>query len=266
MAYQKITKQFPAMGTLVSLEVHARNEANALKAFVLIEKRFAALNAILSDYDPQSEVNRLCRSAYQRAVPVSRELFTVLQFAQTLALRSRGAFDVTIGARTRGRRGMVSGTVGYQYVSLGAQTVSLAHPDMQLDFGGIAKGYAADEASAIFRRAGLPSHSVAASGDIVVGAAPPGQPGWRVGLGTAENYRVLQNRSVSTSGNASQPGHIHDPRTGQSLRSQPTVVVIAPNGITADALATAFSVLPETEHPALLAQYPGVELLVLPAA
>lgn len=250
------------MGTLVSLEVHARNEANALKAFVLIEKRFAALNAILSDYDPQSELNRLCRSAYQRAVPVSRELFTVLQFAQTLALRSRGAFDVTIGARTRGR----SGTVGYQYVSLGAQTVSLAKPDMQLDLGGIAKGYAADEASRIFRRAGLPRHSVAASGDIVVGEAPPGQPGWRVGLGTPDNYRVLTNSAVSTSGNSSQPGHIYDPRTGVSLRSQPTVVVIAPNGITADALATAFSVLPPADHAALLAQYPGVELLMLPAA
>lgn len=261
MAYLKITKQFPAMGTLVSLEVHSRNEANAVKAFVLIEKRFSALNAMLSDYDPQSELNRLCRTAYQRAVPVSRELFTVLQFAQTLALRSRGAFDVSIGARTRGR----TGTVGYQYISLGHQTVSLAKPDMQLDLGGIAKGYAADEASLIFRRAGLPHHSVAASGDIVVGEAPPGQPGWRVGLGTAENYRVLKNCAVSTSGNASQPGHIYDPRTGQSLRRQPTIVVIARNGITSDALATAFSVLPMADHAALLAQYPGVELLVLPA-
>jgi FAD:protein FMN transferase len=262
MAYQKITRQFPAMGSLVSLEVYARNEANALKAFVLIEKRFAALSAILSDYDPQSELNRLCRTAYQRAVPVSRELFTVLQFAQTLALRSRGAFDVSIGARTRGR----SGTVGYQYISLGAQTVSLAKPDMQLDLGGIAKGFAADEASLIFRRAGLPQHSVAASGDIVVGEAPPGQPGWRVGLGTADNYRVLTHSAVSTSGNASQPGHIYDPRTGESLRRQATIVVVAANGITADALATALSVLPLAEHEALVAQYPRVQRLVLPPA
>lgn len=250
------------MGTLVSLAACARNEANAAKAFDGIEKRFSALNAILSDYDPQSELNRLCRSGFERWVPVSLELFTVLQFAQTLALRSQGAFDVTIGARTRGR----SGTVGFQYLSLGRQTVRLAKPDMQLDLGGIAKGYAADEAAKILNQAGLPHHSIAVSGDIVLGAAPPGEPGWRIGLGAGDNYRVLQRRAVSTSGNASQPGHIYDPRTGQSLKTQPTVVVIAANGITADALATALSVLPQSRHAALLDQYPGVECLVLPPA
>ena len=114
-------------------------------------------------------------------------------------------------------------------------------PDMQLDLGGIAKGYAADQALAVLRSHGLPRALVAASGDIAVGDPPPGKRNWRVAVGkldatNGEPARILylNNAAVSTSGDAEQfveiggrrYSHIVDPRTGVGLTERLQVTVI----------------------------------------
>jgi thiamine biosynthesis lipoprotein ApbE len=119
---------------------------------------------------------------------------------------------------------------------------------MQLDSGGIAKGYAADEALAALTSLGIKSALVALSGDIAIGSPPPGRSGWRIRV--QDETLTLANAAVSTSGDQFQfvqidgvrYSHILDPRTGRPLQSAPTVSVIALNGIDADSMATALSV------------------------
>ena len=119
---------------------------------------------------------------------------------------------------------------------------------MKLDAGGVAKGYAGDEALAAMRKAGVTSAMVAISGDIVVGEAPPDKPGWRVQV--LGQTLTLANAAVSTSGDEFQfielggvrYSHIVDPRTGMALRNSRPVGVVAKKGIEADSIATAVSV------------------------
>ncbi|MDX2269975.1 MAG: FAD:protein FMN transferase [Bryobacter sp.] len=203
----------------------------------------------------------MCREAYGRTVRVSRELFTVIEFAQRVSVLSGGKFDITIGARTRGRKGTFTGTVGYQYVALGAGAVRLARPDMQLDLGALAKGFIADEVSRSLDARGVRRHLVALSGDIVLGDAPPGEEGWKIGVGPRAELRRLARRGVATAGNASQPGHIWDAAAGRPVEGKEVLTVVASDGLTADALDTALWLLEPGERAGLLAAFPGVEVV-----
>ncbi len=253
MAWRRITESWPALGTVARVVFYGE-DARAVGA---VKARVAALDRILSDYRPDSELNWVCREAYKRTVRVSREFFTVLEFAQRVSLLTGGVFDTTIGARTRGR----SGTVGFQYVALGAGTVRLAKPDMQFDFGALGKGFIADEVSALLDKMGYRSHLVSFSGDIVLGDAPPGSEGWKIGLGSEGRPRLLVRRGIATAGNTFQPGHILDATTGVAYRGAKTVTVIAKCGLEADALDTALLLLAGEKREELLEHFPGAESL-----
>lgn len=228
------------------MRVTVWDKGEATEAVLGARRVYESLDARLSHYKTDSEINRL---PVGRETRVSRELFSVLEFAKRLWLRSGGVFDVTV----RGE------TVGFQHVLLGRGTVTIAREGVKLDLGGIAKGFANDCASNYLRRRGVGRHLVAASGDVLVWDAPPGEAGWKVGF--QERERVLRRRAVSTSGNTYQPGHILDPRSGKKVMRQETVTVIAPNSMTADALATACLILEPKERAALVKQYQGVELI-----
>ena len=254
----------PAMGTLFRIVVYAESATHARAGFNAAFARARELDDRLSDYLPESELNRLCRAG---RAPVSDDMFAVLQAALDLARDSGGAFDPTLGPFTRlwrdsRRQGRLPGAetlaearlrTGWRKVRLNSRThgVTLAVPGMQLDLGGIAKGFAADQMLLVLRRLGLPSALVAASGDLAVGDAPPGGPGWTVAV--AGTTRVVSNCGVSTSGPAEQfaeiggvrYSHIIDPRTGIGLVSARTVGTIAHTATLADALATAAVVLDE---------------------
>jgi thiamine biosynthesis lipoprotein len=148
--------------------------------------------------------------------------------------------------------------VGYELMRLDerARTAELLRPGMQLDLGGIAKGYAGDEAIAVLAKRGITRALVAGSGDIVVSGPPPDQAGWKIGIGPlggdeAKRLVMLRDAAVSTSGDAEQfveidgkrYSHIIDPKTGIGLSERSSATVIARRGIAADSLATAASVL-----------------------
>jgi hypothetical protein len=137
-----------------------------------------------------------------------------------------------------------------------ARTGRLGKAGMKLDLGGIAKGYILQQALGALRMAGLGRALVEAGGDVVVGSGPPGLAGWRIaapGAGEAFRQRASQltNAALATSGAAEQfveidgvrYSHVVDPRTGLGLTSQVTARVIARDAATADALATALTVL-----------------------
>ncbi|MDI6827961.1 MAG: FAD:protein FMN transferase, partial [Armatimonadota bacterium] len=150
------------MGCRARIVLYARSERAAEKAARLAFERIAFLEDIMSDYRPTSEVMQLCSKAGGRHVPVSKELLFVLKESTELARRSDGAFDVTIGPliklwRESRKSGMLPSKdeifkakrlVGWRKIIIDekAGTVKLATQGMRIDLGGIAKGYACDEA------------------------------------------------------------------------------------------------------------------------
>ena len=263
----------PLMGMSFRIVVYAQDSAKAKQASKAAFDRVVVLNRIMSDYEPNSELNKLSDLAGNgQAVPVSPELFRVLDRAQALAVLTGGAFDVTAGAsiqlwrRARQLKRLPAQyaldealkTVGFRTLKLDAEnrTVKLTQTGTRLDLGGIAKGYVLDEAIAVLKKHGLRRALVSAGGDIVAGDAPPGKAGWRVALiGLEDDAKPqllrLANGAVATSGDLYQflevdgtrYSHIVDPRSGSALTEQRLVHVLAMDAMSADSLSTAISVL-----------------------
>ena len=262
------------MGTRVRIILYAPDSGAAERAAKAAFQRVAALDSIMSDYKADSELSRLSDQAGGQPVKVSGDLFRVLVAAQKLAEETGGAFDVTAGpvvqlwriARMKGSLPdpellrQARARVGYKNLKLDdrSRTAQLVVKDMSLDLGGIAKGYAADEALKVLARFHIRSALVAAGGDIAVSAAPPGKSGWLIGIAPLQSPEtkprrslLLKNAAVSTSGDAEQHieingvrySHIVDPRSGEALEGRSSVSVVAPIGTASDSLATAVSVL-----------------------
>lgn len=286
------------MGISFDISVYAPDEMVANEAVEAAYGRIRKLNAILSDYEPDSELNRLCRTAGTgRAVPVSEELWEILQSSVELSRKSDGAFDVTVGPMTRlwrkAKRAKQLPTdeeitaarrlVGFQHIRFdaGARTIELTQPGMQLDLGGIAVGYACDDVFQMFRSRGLTRVMIDGSGDILVGDPPPGKSGWTIGIaptaaeGPASRHVLLRNAAVSTSGdlfqhieiNGVRYSHIVNPQTGLGLTDRSLVVVVAKNCLAADAWSTTVSVLgPERGLQKLAAAQPEAGALIIRTA
>lgn len=264
----------PHMGTEVRLVLYARGRPAADEAAGAAFERIGALDRALSDYRDASELMAVSRRSGGGPIAVSDDLFRVLRAAQRIARESGGAFDVTVGPlsvlwRRARRQGVLPddahiaaarARVGYDKLVLDERrrTVTLTMAEMQLDLGGIAKGFAADEAAAVLGRCGIDRALIAAGGDIVVREPPPGRDGWRIAVASIDGadrppagYITLRNAAVSTSGDAEQGtviggvrrSHIIDPRTGLAVTGRSSVTVVAANGTTSDGLATAVSVM-----------------------
>lgn len=291
------------MSLPIKLVLYAPDEAAASRAAETAFRRVLQLNDILSDYDAESELLQLVATAGQgTAVTVSDELWRVLVHAQALAARTEGAFDVTINPvvrlwrRARREKRLppqekieaARQLIDYRNLRLDPahKTVELVKKGMRLDLGGIAKGFICDEVLRTLQAQGIRSAMIVAGGDIGLADPPPGKPGWTIGVGVLEpegppsQYLCLARCGVATSGDMFQFvaiggkrfSHIVDPRTGMALTDHMTVTVVAPDGITADGLSTAVSVLgpqrglrlvDETDRAAALvlrATPPGVEI------
>lgn len=259
------------MGLPVRIRLYSSSEEAAGTAVAAAFARIAALDQMMSDYRPDSELRRLGSSWS----PVSRELFAVLERAIEIADATGGAFDPTVGplvalwreARQSHRLPDASAIdtaktlVGWRLVQLDAArpAVRLAREGARLDLGGIAKGYIIQQALQAMIPFGVTRALVEAGGDIVVGDAPPGRDGWSIDVTGSDAEFVarasrLTNAALATSGPTAQfveidgvrYSHVVDPRTGLGLTSQVTARVIAADGATADALATALTVAPDT--------------------
>jgi thiamine biosynthesis lipoprotein len=277
----------PHMGTMFSITLYAPDHPAAEQAAEDAFRRVAQLEDVMSDYMADSELMRLCAAPVGQPVPVSDDLWRVLERAQELSNVTDGAFDISAGQFTRlwrfsRKRGELpsdtalaaaSDTLGSRHLKIdpATRTVTLRAPNMRLDLGGIAKGFAADEALEVLKRAGFPRALVAASGDIRAGDPPPGKPGWSVAVEAlkAESL-LLSNAAVSTSGDSEQfveiggvrYSHIVSPFTGLGLTNRIQCTVMAPDATTSDALATACCVLGMERGPTLLKAQPGVTVWV----
>jgi thiamine biosynthesis lipoprotein len=279
------------MGVDARLVVYAPDQETAEDAGTAAFARIAALDSMMSDYRRDSELMCLCARAGGPPVRVSPDLFLVLCRAQEVARESGGAFDVTVGplialwrkarktavlpdpaALKRARR-----LVGWQKLRLdeGARTVRLTVRGMKLDLGGIAKGYAADDAQRVLKQHGITRALVQLGGDIVVSGPPPGTDGWTIRVPNAGNDQGpadlrFADRAISTSGDTEQfamiggrrYSHVVDPRTGVALTNRVQVTLTAPDGLTSDPLSTALCVLGGKDNGTLLQAYPGTKAYV----
>ena len=262
------------MGVQFRISLYACDSEVANHAARAAFDRIRDLNSKLSDYDAQSEVRQLCEKPPAVWYPVSRDLHRVLLHARRLSTRTDGAFDVTAGHYTklwrRARRRnqlpaaadlkSIAGVTGYRFMQVDPRQlrVRLMIAGMRIDLGGIAKGYAADQALHVLARSGIDRALVNGSGDIAVGKPPPGRTGWRIEIQALRNSPntdpvslKLVDCAVATSGDAFQHldiagqrfSHIIDARTGQALTTSSSVTVIASSGMSADSLASSVSVL-----------------------
>ena len=226
------------MGTLVRAVIETRHPEQAYQAFQAGFARIRELDGRLSHYKPESELMRLCRAG---EAEVSEDLFRVLEHAQRMAFETNGAFDVTIGDRTRHST--------FRDIEMRGRRVRLKKPGMKLDLGAIGKGYAGDEMLRVFRAHGCGRAMAAMSGDVVCGDGA-----WQIKLEASGDTLTLKRCAASTSGDTVQR-HIFDARSGASVEGVWLVSVVARTGMAADALATALRVLGEAEGQKLAARH-----------
>jgi FAD:protein FMN transferase len=274
------------MGGETRLVLYATDAETARTAGEAAFVRIAELEAIMSDYRPDSELMRLCDQAGGAPIRVSRDLFRVLERAEEVSRQTAGAFDITVGPlvqlwRTARRAGHLPTPdeiararqqTGWQKVRLDRRTrsVRLDTVGMRLDLGGIAKGYACDEAVATLKRHGVRRALVQMGGDIVLGDPPPQSDGWRIEVPNAGGPLSLHNCAISTSGDTEQYveidgvrySHIVDPTTGAGMTTRIQASVVAPSGLLTDPLATALTVMEPERHAQVLANYPSIRSYV----
>ncbi len=266
----------PCMGTLFGIVIYSGKPepeiaAAAKAAFSLGLK----LDGIFSDYRAESEVNLFNHSPPGQAQPASSELIDLLSASKRLHDDTGGTFDPACGALSRlWRVTRRSGKLPAANVLASAKEASgwhrlkidldqgkltRLHAGTRLDFGAIAKGYAADMMLQSLREGGFKVASITAGGDIALGEAPPGRKGWVVAIRPGGDKHPpacvieISNAAVSTSGNVEQVveiggarySHIIDLHTGLGLTTQRAAAVIAPSCTRSDALATALCITGE---------------------
>ena len=249
---------------------HDREEMEAAVNAAFAE--VARLDAMLSNHRAESEWSQVNRRAAEGPVKVSAELFQLLYSCMVYSRESEGAFDIAVGPLKKlwgfhkgfGRLpspaqvAAVLAKVGYHHVHLDAdgQTVRFDHKGVELDPGGLGKGYAVDRMADVLRHRGFPIALVAGSASTIYGmGAPPTEPkGWRVGIKDPHKPRqtvaeaFLKDMSLSTSGSYEKffraegriYGHIMDPRTGYPAHASGSVSVVAPRAIDSEAWAKSY--------------------------
>jgi thiamine biosynthesis lipoprotein len=274
MELLRLEKSADAMGSTYSIAVYGSDRVRMEAAIDAAFDEVRRLDDLLSNYKPASEWSEVNRDAAQKPVKVSAELFRLLQDCLEYSRQSEGAFDISVGPLMK-VWGFYKGTghlphrpevaaamakVGYRYLQLDPanRTVRFLRPGMEIDPGGIGKGYAVDRMVDVLRRNGVMIALVAGSGSSIYGmGAPPDEPrGWAVQIKDPWDQRKtvaevwLKDMSLSTSGSYEKffraegkvYAHIMDPRTGYPAQGTVSVSVLAPRTLDSEAWAKPYFV------------------------
>ena len=292
--------QRPVMGTFARVVAVSSDIDKSKRCVEAAFEQLEMVDNMMSDYIIESELSRVNREGWGKAVEVSEELFEVLQESIALSEESGGAFDVTVGplvdmfreAEEKGevpgeeRIAEVKGRVGFDKLKLeaAARTVEFAVEGMRLDLGGIAKGYGIDRAIEGMQECGATGGMVDVGGDIrVFGSPPAGRERWYVGLqdparaveggagGPWLFYLVLIDGTVVTSGDyqryftigGEKYSHIIYKDSEAEGGGLSSVTVIAETAMEADGLATAVSVMGAKAGLELIEGKAGVEAILV---
>jgi len=264
--YKRVMK---LMGNRFEITVVANDRAWAEECIDEAVAEIRRIEKLLTTFDESSQTNLINHNAGIAPVKVDREVFDLILRSKKISGITQGAFDITYGSIDKKLwnfdRTMTSlpvshtakrlvRLINYRNVILDEKdcTVFLKEQGMRIGFGGIGKGYAAEQAKNILKRKGVKSGIVNAAGDLTAwGNQPNGKP-WTIGIADPDSarkafsYLEITNTSVATSGNyekfamidGTRYSHTIDPKTGLPVRGIKSVTIICPNAEIADAMAT----------------------------
>ena len=282
---QPLKRSQMIMGTMVEITVIPPDDEAIKAAFEEIKK----VDVLMSTYKENSEVSILNREGENR---LSAETLQVIREAINFSEITGGAFDITcrplINLWKKAKKEKVIPSpeqikealslVGYEKILLEGEMVRFKQKGMQIDLGGIAKGYAVDRAIEALRKNGIRRALVNAGGDLYALGSGPGGEKWQVGIQDPRQENKLlgiikvKDAGVATSGDyrryftieGRRFSHIVDPKTGQTVQDVPmSVTVIAPDATTTDALATGVFVLGPHAGIELIESLPQVEGMIV---
>ncbi len=262
-------EQFLAFGTLIEITTYDVDDAAAQQAAAAIEQDFLRMDHDWHAWHRSTLTELNTRLGQGQTVPVDTALLDLITRARQLSLASDGLFDPALGELfamwgfqsdeptgppppQRKITDLLSALPTMSDLHITAHTVHSDNPRLRLDFGAIAKGYAAQLAIEHLQRLGVHNAIVAAAGDLHVLGSHGARP-WHIGIrhprapGIIASVDLKSGESISTSGDyeryftfqGKRYHHLLDPRTGYPAQGTASVTVIATDGATADAAATA---------------------------
>jgi thiamine biosynthesis lipoprotein len=265
------------MGTVYEIAVYHESPGYASQAIDRAFAEIVRLDAVMSNYKPESDLSRLNRNGHFHAEQVPVDLYRVIEEALRYSRISGGKFDITVGPLVdlwkealRGERlptpeelERLRGCVGYEKIELAPpDRVEFHSPCMRIDLGSIGKGYAVDRAVEILRANGIANALIDAGQSTIYGmGAPPGQSAWEVHLrdpsARVDPVVMLSENSVSTSEQTpksllgiGRAGHIIDPESGKPLETKFALSIVSKTGTASDALSTTLLLVgPEKGRP-----------------
>ena len=280
------------MGTFCEVQVYDSNSSRAEGAIRAALDEMARVDRLLSNYDPASELSAMNREAARFPFHVSAELFDFVQACRRFYEETTGTFDPTVGPIVRAwgfftqhpakppdsAIETAKAKSGFDKVQLNERdrTISYSVPGLEIDPGGIGKGYAVDRAVQILKQEGISSALVSAGGSSLYALGrPPGRSAWRIAIKDPGNLQQLigsvdlRDNSLSTSGVSEQSvqtgshrySHIFDPRTGDPAENMCQVTLVAATGIESDALTKAAFILSRESLLEIMKGWTGVRVL-----
>lgn len=292
---QPVRNMWTVMGTFAAVSLPATETNRLADATITAKTVFAEMDRRLSVYRDDSEISRMNVSSGGQPTPLSAGTVDLLRRVRHYSEVSGGAFDPTLGPVIRAwgfsggkkpskvltediLRPLLDRT-GWRHLQIEDSGASLAKPNMFIDLGGIAKGYAVDLVMDALDPTNYPNVLVDLGGNVRCrGGSRPGSQ-WRIGVRNPfardELIGVLSipsGMAVATSGNyerfveldGKRYAHIIDPRTGYPVTGMASVTVVSPNGTESDALSTALFVAGPGASKDILAHLPGNEALFIP--
>lgn len=263
-----------AMGSVTTVVAYGQDQARLRSAISDALREMQRLDGMLSNYKPRSEWSEMNRLAAQQPFKVSHELFELLAACVDYSRKSEGTFDISVGPLMKiwgfykgsghlPAEGAIADAlqrVGYQNIILDSKTrtVRFAREGVELDPGGVGKGYAVDRMIGVLRNEGVRSALVSAGASSMYALGdPPNKSGWEIHLMDPKNPLrsvesvTLRDESLSTSGSYEKFfyadgklwSHIMDPRTGRPSQAMLSVSVIAPRTLDSEVWAKPYYIL-----------------------
>jgi thiamine biosynthesis lipoprotein len=262
------------MGNRFEISVVHDNELFANQCIDAAINEIQRIEKLLTTFNDESQTNQINANAGIEPVSVDKEVFDLIKRSIRISELTQGAFDITYGSIDKKlwnfdktmtslpdeatAKKMVR-LINYHNIILNEKncTVFLKNKGMRIGFGGIGKGYAAEQAKSILQKKGITSGIVNAAGDLTAWGNQPNGNAWTIGIANPDavhlpfSYLKITNTSIATSGNyekfvtinGKKYSHTIDPKTGLPVHGIKSVTVITPNAEIADAMATPITIM-----------------------
>ncbi len=278
------------MGTVIRVELFSENPEHAKQAIQTAMEEMHRIDRLMSSYKPSSNLSRINADAATKPVSVDPELFRLLEKSLYFSELTQGAFDITfasVGRHYDYRKGIRPSdeqinkalkSINYRHIQLDRKThtIRFAMPGVSIDLGGIAKGYAVDNAINLLINQGIKHAIVTAGGDSRIIGDKRGRP-WMIGIRDPRKSRAVKgmiplvDSALSTSGdyeryfvkNGEHFHHILKPDTGKSAKQLRSVTIIGPDATTTDALSTSVFVMGPKKGMQLVETMDGIEAVLI---